>query len=54
MNSSLYSIESTYYFTSYLCKVIVNIAGFNVVSTNSNSAHAYEHLCSPNDGSNNL
>ena len=30
---------------------MVNRSGFNVVSTNSSDADAYEHACSPNDGS---
>ena len=46
MNSLLYSIELTYYSTSFLCEAMVNRSGFNVVSTNSSNAHAYEHACS--------
>ena len=53
MNSFFYSIELTYYSTSFLCKVMVNRSGFNVVSTNSSDEHAYEHACSPNNGSKN-
>ena len=51
MNSFFYSIESTYYSTSFLCEAMVSRSGYQVVSTNSNNAHAYEHTCSPNDGS---
>ena len=32
---------------------MVNRSNFNVVLTNSSDAHAYEHSCSPNDGSKN-
>ena len=53
MNCFFYSIELTYYSTSLLCEAMVNRTGFNVGSTNSNDAHAYEHACSPNDGSKN-
>ena len=53
MNSFFYSIELTYYSTSFLYKAMVNRSGFNVVSTNSSDAHAYEHACSPNDGGKN-
>ena len=53
MNSFFYSIELTYHSTCFLCKVMVNTSDFNVVSTNSSNAHAYEHLSSPNDGSKN-
>ena len=48
MNSFFYSIELTYYSTSFLYEVMVNRSGFNVVLTNSSDAHAYEHECSPN------
>ena len=51
MNSFFYSVELTYYFTSFLYEVMVNRCGFKVVSTNSNDVHAYERACSPNDGS---
>ena len=51
MNSLFYSIELTYYSTSFLCEAMVNRSGFNVVSTNSSNAHAYEHACSQNNGS---
>ena len=47
MNSFFYSIELTYYSTSFLCEAMVNRSGFNVVPTNSSDAHAYEHVCSP-------
>ena len=53
MNSFFYSIELTYYPTSFLCEAMVNRSGFKVVSTNSNDAHAYDHVRSPNDGSKN-
>ena len=53
MNYFFYSIELTYYSTSFLCEAMVNRSSFNVVSTNSNDAHAYEHTCSPNNGSKN-
>ena len=53
MNSFFYSIELTYYSTSFLCEVMINRSGFNVVSTNSSDAHTYEQACSPNDGSKN-
>ena len=53
MNSFFYSIEITYYFTSFLYEAMVNRSGFNAVSTNSSDAHAYEHAYSPNDGSKN-
>ena len=53
MNSFFYSIELTYYSTSFLCEAMVNRYGFNVVSTNSRDAHAYEHAYSPNDCSRN-
>ena len=52
MNSFFYSIELTYYSTSFLSEAMNNRSGFNVVSANSSNAHAYEHTCSPNDGSN--
>ena len=32
---------------------MVNRSGFNAVSTNGSDARAYEHTCSPNDGSKN-
>ena len=51
MNSFFYSIELTYYSTSFLSKSIANRSGFNAVSTNSSNTYAYEHVCSPNDGS---
>ena len=51
MNSFFYSTDLTYYSTPFLYKVIVNRSGFYVVSTNSSDAQAYEHECSPNDGS---
>ena len=51
MNSFFYSIELTYYSISFLCKPMVNRFGFNVLSTNSSDAHAYEHECSPSSGS---
>ena len=51
INSFFYSIKLTYYSTSFLCKAMVNQSGYNVVSTNSSNAHAYEHACSPNNGS---
>ena len=50
MNSFFYSIEFTYYSTSYLCKAIVNRTSFNVALTNSSNAHGYQHACSPNNG----
>ena len=53
MNSFFYSIELTYYSKSFLYKAMVNRSSFNVVSTNSSDAHAYEHAYSPNDGSKN-
>ena len=53
MNSFFYSIELTYYSTSFLYEVMVNRSSFTVASTNSNDAHTYEHVCSPNDGSKN-
>ena len=53
MNSFFYSSELTYYSTSFLYEATVNRSGFNVVLTNSSDAHAYEHACSPNDGSKN-
>ena len=53
MNSFFYSVELTYYSTSFLYEAMVNISDFNVVSTNSSDVHAYEHACSPNDGSRN-
>ena len=53
MNFFFYSIELTYYSTSFLCEVMFNRSGFNVVSTKSSDVHAYEHACSPNDGSKN-
>ena len=53
MNSFFYSIELTYYSTSFLCEVIVNRSGFNVISTNISDAHVYEHVYSPKDGSKN-
>ena len=53
INSFFYSIELTYYSTSFLCEAMVNRSSFKVVSTNSNDAYAYEHACSPNDGSKN-
>ena len=53
MNSFFYSIELTYYSTSFLYEAMVNRSGFNVVSTNNSDAHAYEHACSPNDGGKN-
>ena len=53
MNSFFYSIELTYYSTSYLYEAMANRSGFNVVSTNSSDAHAHEHACSPNDGGKN-
>ena len=40
MNSFFYSIELTYYSTSFLYEVMVNRSGFNVVLTNSSNAHA--------------
>ena len=51
MNSFFYSIELTNCSTSFMCKMVVNRSGFNVVSTNNSNAHAYEHACSLNDGS---
>ena len=53
MNSFFYSIELTYYSTSFLCKEMFNGSGFNVVSTSSSNVHVYEHTCSPNVGSKN-
>ena len=53
MNSFSYSIELTYYSTSFLCEMMVNRSGFNVLSTNITNVHVYEHTCSPNDGSKN-
>ena len=53
MNSFLYSTELTYYSTSFLSEAMVNRPSFNAVTTNSNDVHAYEHACSPNDGSKN-
>ena len=53
MNSFYCSIELTYYSTSFLYKAMVNKSGFNIVLTNSNDAHAYEHACSPSNGSKN-
>ena len=53
MNSFFYSIELTYYSTSFLYKVMINRSGFNVVLTNSSDALVYEHMCSSNDGSKN-
>ena len=50
MNSFFYSIEFTYYSTSFLCKAIINRSSFNVALTNSSNAHGYQHACSPNDG----
>ena len=32
---------------------MVNRSSFNVVSKNNSDAHAYEHSCSPDDGSKN-
>ena len=54
MNSFFGSIELTHYSTSFLCKVMVNRSGFNVVAANNNDARPYKHVCSPNDGSKNL
>ena len=51
MSTFFYSIELTYCSTSFLCKMMVNRSGFNVVSANSSDAHAYKNVCSPNDGS---
>ena len=51
MISFFYSIELTHYSTSFLSEATVNRSSFNVVSTNSNDAHEYEHMCSPNNGS---
>ena len=53
MNSFFYSVELTYYSISFLCEAMVNRLSFNAISTNSNDAQAYEHSCSPNDGSKN-
>ena len=53
MNSIFYSIELTYYSTSFLCAVIVKRSSFNVISTNSNDVHAYEQRCLPHDDSKN-
>ena len=53
MNSFFYSIELTYYSTSFLCEAIVNRSSFNVVLTNSSDAHLYEHKCLPNDDNKN-
>ena len=53
MNSFFYSIELTYYSTSFLYEAMVNRSSLNVVTTNSSDAHAYEHEYSPNDGSKN-
>ena len=53
MNSFFYSIELTYYSTSFLYEAMVNRSGFNVVSKNSSDAHEHEHVYSPNDGSKN-
>ena len=53
MTSFFYSIELTYYPTSFLYEAMVNRSGFKVVSANSNDAHAYEHACPTNDGSKN-
>ena len=53
MNSFFYSIELTYYSTSFLYKMMVNRSGFNVVSTNNSDVHAYEDVYSTNDGSKN-
>ena len=53
MNSFFYSTELTYYSTAFLCEVIVNRSGFNVISTNISDAHVYEHMYSPKDGSKN-
>ena len=49
MNSCFYPIELTYYFTAFLYEVIVSF----IVLTNSSNGHAYDHACSPNDGSKN-
>ena len=54
MNSFFYFYELTYYSTSFLYAAIVNRFVFNVVLTNGSDTHAYEHTCSPNDGSKNL
>ena len=51
MNSFFYSLELTYYSTSFLCKVIANRSDVNAASTNSSDAYVYEHACSPNDSS---
>ena len=53
MNSFFYLSELTYYSTSCLYEAMVNRSGFEVISTNSNDAHAYEYACLPNDGSKN-
>ena len=53
MNPFFYSIESTYHSTSFLCEAIVKSFDFNIVSTYSSDVHAYELMCSPNDGSKN-
>ena len=53
MNFFFYSIELTYYSTSFLYEAMVNRSRFNVVSTNRSDAHVYEHACSLNDGSKN-
>ena len=50
MNSFFYSIELTYCSTSFLYKAMINQSGLNIVSTNNSDMHAYEHACSPNDG----
>ena len=42
MNSFFYSIELTYYSTSFLCKAMVKRSGFKAVSTNSDDAHVYD------------
>ena len=48
-----YSIELTYYSTSFLYEATVSRSGYNVVLTNSSNGHAYEHMCLPIDGSKN-
>ena len=53
MNSFFYSIKLNYYSTSFLYKAMVNRSSFNVVSTNSSTAHEYKHASSPSDGSKN-
>ena len=50
INSFFYSIELTYYSTSFLFEVMFNRLGFNI---NSIYAHVYEHMCSPNNDSKN-